>query len=205
MKGQIYYLVEWLWPYLVEVGWGAFIYVHSGAVLKRLPLSQMIVGVQSSYFPEVLLRVSGLAVTPILSVQSLWRVSMYALLQYSASHTDSNLIKLDYSLTFNLRSMLDLLYCEKTIPHCKASQLLQSQCWLQLEAQHRWSTLSQLYYQRCLARHHNPPKICKVWGIEETKSTQVLHLAKAIAIIQKVINLYCNVMQLLTVRIWQNT
>lgn len=73
MKGQIYYLVERLRPHPLEVGWGAFIYAHSGAVLKRLPLSQMTVGLHSSYFPEVLLRVSGLAITPIFSVQSLWK------------------------------------------------------------------------------------------------------------------------------------
>lgn len=43
-----------------------------------------------------------------------------------------------------------LLWCEKLktwIPHCKASQLLQSRCWLQLEEQHRWLTWSQLSHQ----------------------------------------------------------
>lgn len=49
----------------------------------------------------------------------------------------------------------------KTLPHCIASQLLQSQCWLQLEAQSRLSTWSQLYHQRCRAQHHNLPEICK--------------------------------------------
>lgn len=68
---QYCYLVDRLWPHPLKVGWRGLIYVHSGAVLKRLPLSQMTIGLHSSYFPEILLRVSGLTITPMFSVQSL--------------------------------------------------------------------------------------------------------------------------------------
>jgi len=71
VKGEIEYLVERLRPHLLEVGRGVFIYVHGGAVLKRLPISQVAVGLHGSYFPEVLLRVGGLAIAPNLSVQGL--------------------------------------------------------------------------------------------------------------------------------------
>lgn len=65
------YLIERLRPHLLKVGWRSLIDVHGGAVLERLPLSQMTIGLHSSYFPEILLRISGLTISPMLSVQSL--------------------------------------------------------------------------------------------------------------------------------------
>ena len=143
------HLEEGLGPHLFEVGWGAFIYGHCGAVLQRLPLSQMTVGLHRCHFPEVLLRVGGLTVAPILSVEGL-----------SVYRTVFTLFTLSCLNDWNLT----LLYTQLAmtcVPHCKASQLLQSQCWLQLEAQHRWLTWSQLYHRRCCAQHRNPPKTCK--------------------------------------------
>ena len=176
-KSQICHLVDWLRPHPLKVGWRGVIYVHSGAVLKRLPLSKMAVGVHSSYFPEVLLRLSGLTIIPVLSVQSLpvWR--KYALLHYNATHKASNLVKtawIHWHVAY-CKHYAGLNVTGKTLPHCIASQLLQSQCWLQLEAQSRLSTWSQLYHRRCHAQHHNLPEICKAWRKEGTKSSYIYH------------------------------
>lgn len=68
---EVWYLVERLCPHSLQVGWGVFIYVYRGAVLQRLPLRQMIVGLHCSNFPEIFLCLSRLAILPLFGVQSL--------------------------------------------------------------------------------------------------------------------------------------
>lgn len=65
------YLVERLRPHLLQVGRRGLVDAHGGAVLQRLPLHQVIVGLHGSNLPEVLLRLGGLAVAPLLRVQGL--------------------------------------------------------------------------------------------------------------------------------------
>lgn len=65
------YLVERLWPHPLQVGWRVFINVHSGAVLKRLPLCQLVIRLHSCNFPEILLGLGRFSIRPVLGVQRL--------------------------------------------------------------------------------------------------------------------------------------
>ena len=81
---SLQYLVEGLGPHLVQVGLGAVVHVDDGAVLQGLPLRQVAVGLHGGPVPEVLLRLRGLAVAPLLLVQSLAATETHT---HTQSHT----------------------------------------------------------------------------------------------------------------------
>ena len=128
------YLKEGVIPHILQVNWGVLIDVDGGAVMQRLPLSQVVVGFQSSSLPEVFFRVSGISTIPILSVESLpyWVTKYYT----EKNHMWGSIHTQCCVFFKSFRICKGLIILVNTLPHCKVSLpphshslLLPAQLW----------------------------------------------------------------------------